>query len=111
MILESESVLLTTYHVLLKSRLLANARMGKNVGERLWDGLRGSIAIEYVLAADLEGAWGTGRAFPDETFSLVNRTCFAVTERRGLHHASSFDDDFAIFRAGASRDRAFEIDR
>ena len=110
-ILESESALLTTDHVLVETWHLANARLGADVAERLWGGLRGSIAIECVLAADLEAAWGIGRAFPDQTFSVVDRTCFAVMERLGLHRAASFDDDFAIFRFGASRDRAFEIVR
>jgi predicted nucleic acid-binding protein len=62
-----------------------------------------------VLAADLDAAWAVGEAFPDQDFSIVDRTSFAVMERLGLVRAASFDDHFAIYRFGRNRDRAFEI--
>ena len=74
------------------------------------DGLRsGAAAIEPVTAADLESAWGIGRAFPDQDFSLVDRTSFAVMQRLGVHRAAAFDDHFAVFRFGPGRRRAFEV--
>jgi len=30
-------------------------------------------------------------------------------ERLGLDRAATFDDDFAVYRYGARRDRAFEV--
>ena len=32
-------------------------------------------------------------------------------ERLGLTRAASFDDDFAVYRYGRSRDKAFEVVR
>jgi hypothetical protein len=64
-----------------------------------------------VISADLEAAWSIGLAFPDQDFSLVDRTSFAVMQRLGLTKAASFDEDFAVFRYGRTRDKAFEIIR
>ena len=50
-------------------------------------------------------------SFPDQAFSIVDRTSFAVMLRLGVHRVASFDKDFAIFRFGARRDRSFEIVR
>ena len=62
-----------------------------------------------MLPADLDAAWAIGRAFSDQTFSIVDRTSFAVMERQRITRAASFDDDFAIYRYGRKRDQAFEI--
>ena len=75
-------------------------------------GPRGSVAcIEPVGRADLEAARATGLAFPDEDFSLVDRTSFAVMERLGLERAAAFAADFAVYRYGSNRHRAFEVVR
>lgn len=58
---------------------------------------------------DLESAWAMGEAFADKDFSIVDRTSFAIMLRLGVHRAISLDDDFAIFRFGPRRDRAFEV--
>ena len=42
-------------------------------------------------------------------FSIVDRTSFAVIERLGLTCVASFDDDFAIYRYGRRRDKAFDV--
>jgi predicted nucleic acid-binding protein len=57
----------------------------------------------------MEAAWATGEAFDDQSFSIVDRTSFAVMERMGITKVASFDDDFAVYRFGRNRDRAFEI--
>jgi len=41
----------------------------------------------------------------------VDRTSFAVMERLGVHRAASFDDDFAVYRFGPRRSKAFEVVR
>jgi predicted nucleic acid-binding protein len=110
-VLSSGEPLVTTDHVLVETWILTNARHGSAIADRVWDGVRRSTPIEFVLAADLETAWQIGHAFADQSFSIVDRTSFAVMERLGLHRAASFDDDFAIYRFGTSRDRAFEIVR
>ena len=50
-----------------------------------------------------------GELFTDQRFSIVDRTSFAVMERLGLTRVASFDQDFAIYRYGRKRDRAFEV--
>ena len=59
----------------------------------------------------MEAAWAIGEAFPDQDFSLVDRTSFAVMERLGITQVASFDSDFAIYRYGRNRDRSFEVIR
>ena len=54
-------------------------------------------------------AWVMGEDFPDQDFSLVDRTSFAVMERLGLERAASFDEDFAVYRWGPGRRRAFDV--
>jgi len=67
--------------------------------------------LESVTLADLEAAWTIGRDFPDQDFSLVDRTSFAMMLRLDVRTVASFDDDFAVCRCGRGRDRAFEVIR
>jgi uncharacterized protein len=102
--------LLTTDHVLVESWLLMQRQIHRRAAEGYWEGIRAGVAdVEKVSAADLEVAWAIGSAFPDQEFSIVDRTSFAVMERLGLTRAASFDSDFAVYRYGRNRDRAFEI--
>jgi predicted nucleic acid-binding protein len=106
----SEERLVTTDHVLVETWGLLQRRMGTVVAERFWEGLRlGHVHIEHVKPVDLENAWATGEVFADQEFSIVDRTSFAVMQRLGVHRVITFDDDFAIFRFGRKRDRAFEV--
>jgi uncharacterized protein len=100
----------TTDHVMVETWLLLNSRYHHQAAERFWDRIRrGAVQIEFVTAVDLEKAWAIGEAFSDQTFSIVDRTSFVVMERLGITRAASFDDDFAIYRYGRNRDRAFEV--
>jgi predicted nucleic acid-binding protein len=102
----------TTDHVLIETWLLLNSRYRREVAERFWDQLqRSNVHIELVTAADLQAAWAIGLAFPDQAFSIVDRTSFAVMERLSIVQAASFDNDFAIYRYGRRREQAFEIIR
>jgi predicted nucleic acid-binding protein len=99
-----------TDHVLIETWTLLNARVHRQAAERFWMGVRrGAAQVERVLAGDLDAAWAIGEAFPDQDFSIVDRTSFAVMERLGLARAASFDNHFAVYRFGHNRDRAFEI--
>ena len=101
---------LTTDHVLVETWVLLNARLHRHAAEEFWRAIRAGIAqVEKVTTADLDGAWAIGEAFPDQAFSIVDRTSFAVMERLGISRVASFDDDFAIYRYGRNRDRAFEV--
>jgi predicted nucleic acid-binding protein len=111
-ILQSTSEPVTTDHVLVETWLLLNSRYRREVAELFWERIRrGAVRIEIVTAADLEAAWAIGTAFRDQSFSVVDRTSFAVMERLGITRAASFDSDFAIYRYGRNRARAFEIVR
>ena len=102
--------LVTTDHVLVESWLLIRHRLGRPAAESFWSAIRGgAAALEPVGIGDLEVAWSIGESFPDQDFSLVDRTSFAVMERLGLRRVASFDADFAIFRFGRGRREAFEI--
>jgi predicted nucleic acid-binding protein len=104
--------LVTTDHVLVETWALLRHRLSREAAERFWSGLRAGVAaIESVTRADLEVAWAIGEAFADQDFSIVDRTSFAVMERLGVHRVTTFDDDFAVYRFGRERRRAFEVVR
>lgn len=111
-ILASGEDLMTSDHVLIESWRLIQRRLGHRAADAFWAGIRaGSLGLEIVGPADLEAAWSIGVAFPDQAFSIVDRTSFAVMLRLGIHRAASLDKDFAVFRFGPRRERAFEIVR
>jgi predicted nucleic acid-binding protein len=80
-----------------------------DAAEDYWRNARSRVTIEPVGLADLEAAWAIGERFPDQGFSIVDRTCFAVMERLGIFRAAAFDHHFAVYRFGPRRDRAFEL--
>ena len=105
----SES-LITTDHVLLETWGLLRYRGRRDVANQFWDLLRGGLAtIEPVNLADLETAWQIRTAYPDQDFSIVDCTSFAVMRRLGIERAASFDQHFAIYRFGPERRRALTI--
>jgi len=109
-VLSREERLVTSDHVLVETWTLLRHRLGREPAERFWMGLRSGVAIiEPVGPADLEAAWTIGEAFPDQDFSLADRTSFAVMQRLGVHRVATFDDDFAVYRFGPNRTRAFEV--
>lgn len=109
-ILMQETDRVTTDHVIVETWLLLSSRYHRAAAEHFWRNIRRGVArVEIASAADLERAWEIGEAFPDQSFSIVDRTSFAVMERLGITKAASFDDDFAIYRYGRSRDRAFGV--
>ena len=111
-ILSAGEPLVTTDHVLIETWTLIRYRLGRRAAERFWDGLPSGIAtVETVGAADLEAAWEIGTSYRDQDFSIVDRTSFSVMRRLGIERAASLDDDFAIFRFGPNRRRAFEVVR
>jgi predicted nucleic acid-binding protein len=110
--LTAQDALVTSDHVLVETWALLRHRLGRMAAERFWAGVRaGAATVELVGAADLEAAWAIGESFPDQDFSIVDRTSFAVMKRLAVHRAVTLDDDFAVFRFGPRRDRAFEVVR
>jgi predicted nucleic acid-binding protein len=102
----------TSEHVVVETWLLLNSRTGRRVAERFWESVRhGGVRVETPSASDWEAAWAIGATFPDQEFSIVDRTSFALMERLGITRAASFDAHFAIYRYGRERNKAFEIIR
>lgn len=111
-LLSAGEPLLTTDHVLVETWLLLRHRLGLSAADRFWDGLRQGVAtIEPVGAADLEAARAIRSSFPDQGFSIVDLTSFAVMRRLGLRRAAAFDRDFAIYRFGPRLDQALTVVR
>ncbi|CAN5222614.1 PIN domain-containing protein [soil metagenome] len=109
-VLSSGERLLTTDHVLVETWWLLRSRLGRDPAELFWAGLSpAGVEIEMVVVADLDVALAVGTAFPDQDFSIVDRTSFAVMQRLRLERVVSYDADFAIFRYGAARRRAFTV--
>jgi predicted nucleic acid-binding protein len=111
-ILAGGDQLVSTDHVLVECWRLIDHRGGRSAAERFWRGLREEqVPIEPVLRGDLDNAWRIGEQFPDQDFSIVDRTSFAVMERLGISRVASFDAHFAIYRFGPQRGRAFDVQR
>lgn len=102
--------LVTSDHVLVESWRLIHHYISARAAETFWDGLRAGVAsIELTTRADLEAAWAIGRRFPDQDFSLVDRTSFSLMRRLGISKVITFDNDFAVFRYGRDLRAAFEV--
>jgi predicted nucleic acid-binding protein len=109
-ILAANEALVTTDAVVIETWLLLARRFHHAAADRFWGRLRRStVSIEPVLATDYEVAWQIGVAFPDQKFSIVDRTSFVVMQRLELSRVATFDEDFAIYRYGHNRERAFEV--
>lgn len=109
-LLRGGELLVTTDVVIAETWLLLYRRFHYSAAEGFWGGIRsGGAEVERVSAADYDAAWRTGLEFADQTFSIVDRTSFAVMERLRLSRVASFDRDFAIYRFGRDRSRAFEV--
>jgi predicted nucleic acid-binding protein len=109
-LLAGRSDFVTSDHVLVESWLIMQRQIHRAAAETFWRGIRGGLAqVEKVNASDMDAAWAIGEDFADQTFSIVDRTSIAVMERLGITRVASFDSDFAVYRYGRNRERAFEI--
>lgn len=109
-LLATDEPLVTSDHVLVETWRLIHHFISAYAAERFWDGLRRGVAsIEQTTVADLEAAWAMGERLPDQDFSLVDRTSFSIMQRLGISRVITFDSDFAVFRYGRGRRRAFDV--
>ena len=100
----------TTDHAVVEAWHLINNRSGRFRAMQFWFGLREApLFVEFTTHADLERAEAIARSWPDQDFDLVDCTSFAVMERVGCNRAATFDRDFAVYRYGVDRTKAFEI--
>ena len=109
-LLASHAPLATSYLVIVETWLLINSRIGFATAEQFLRGVgSGSCDIVPVTSDVWLQALAIADLFSDQTFSLIDRTSFAVMERTGITQAISFDNDFVIYRYGQDRMRAFEV--
>jgi len=100
----------TTDHVLVEAWAVVNSRRSHHHANQLWFGLRHTaLRVEIVGVQDLERGQWIAESWPDHEFDIVDCTSFAVLERVGCTRVATFDRDFAVYRFGPDRKRAFEI--
>ena len=111
-LLATHAPLVTSHLVIVETWLLTNSRIDFATAERFLKGVGGgSCKIVQISEDDWRQSSTIHDGFPDQTFSIVDRTSFVVMERLGITQAVSFDDDFFIYRYGQNRARAFEVIR
>ena len=102
--------LLTSDHILVETWHLTAKRLGQGTAEVLVNAIReGRSRVELATLADLEVAAKIHEEFPDQGFSIVDRTSWSVMQRLGVHEALAFDRDYSIFRFGRDRRNSFTV--
>ena len=69
----------------------------------------GVVRVLGVSSEDFGRARVIAREWPDQDFSIVDCTSFAVLERTGIREAFTFDLHFRLYRFGPGKRRAFTI--
>ena len=88
--------------------MLLSAHLGRAAALTFWATLRDTrTPIVTLDVVDLEAAWHIVHAFPDQTFSFVDCTTFALMQRLGVDEAFAFDAHFLVYRYGPMRQHAF----
>ncbi len=107
---EHAGSLVTSDLVLAELWNLVNARIGHGIANRVVAAVVGGIArVECTTGADLEAAEAVAAAFDDQSFSLTDRTSWALMERLAIMEALALDADFRIYRYGPQRRQAFAV--
>lgn len=107
---QHDSSLVTSDHVLTELWNLVNARVHHAAANLVVDAIQSARArIECTTEGDLAVASAIVPQFPDQGFSLTDRTSWALMERLGITEALSLDDDFRVYRYGPERRRAFRV--
>jgi predicted nucleic acid-binding protein len=109
---EPETRMITSDVVIAELWRLASKRRDAHAAEELVAALlTDGPEIVSVTHGDLLRAIEIGEEFPDQGFSLTDRTSFAVMHRLGLYRVATLDHHFAVYRFGPARRKAFEIAR
>jgi uncharacterized protein len=102
--------LVTSTFVLVETWLLLQSRMNFSVAEGFAELVgSGAARLEHTTMQDVQNAWEIAKIVRDQSFSLVDRTSFAMMERMEMSKVIPFDDDFIIYRFGLDRRHAFEV--
>lgn len=101
-----EDVFLTTDLVVAETWSLVASHLGRPAALTFWRRLR-DVGVPVLTAEepDLEAAWHIAQTFPDQPFSFVDCTTFAIMERQGILGAFAFDKHFLAYRFGPGRRR------
>lgn len=107
---EHAGELVTSDLVLAELWNLINARADHHTASRVVETIGAGIArVECAISADLRAAAAARATFPDQAFSLTDRTSWALMERLGITDALALDTDFRIYRYGPERRQAFIV--
>ena len=110
LITEHAGRLVTSDLVLAELWNLVNARIGHGIANRVVAAVVGGVArVECTTGADLEAAEAVAAVFDDQSFSLTDRTSWALMERLAITDALALDADFRIYRYGPQRRQAFAV--
>jgi len=100
--------LVTTDLILAETWTLLNSHLGRYSAVTFWETLRETrTPILTIDPVDLEAAWRIIQDFPDQTFSFVDCTNFALMERLGINEAFAFDAHFLTYRYGPKKQHVF----
>lgn len=102
--------LVTSDYVFVESWCLIRARLGRGAAMQFWDAMQSDVVKTHgVSSRDLSRARAIASSWPDQDFSLIDCTSFALMERLGLDEALAFDQHFRVYRYGSRRERAFRV--
>jgi predicted nucleic acid-binding protein len=102
--------LVTTDAIVIETWLLLNARRGRSPAMRFWDSLEsGVVRVLGVAGVDFAAGRRIAREWPDQSFSLVDCTTFALMERTRTAEALAFDEHFRVYRFGPGRRARFSV--
>jgi predicted nucleic acid-binding protein len=99
--------LVTTDHVFVETWFLIGAHLHRKAAMRFWKAIEGGVV--QLLGVTSQDLWRGRRIavdWPDQDFSVVDCTSFAVIERLGIEYALAFDRHFRTIRLGARRTRS-----
>ena len=100
----------TSDHVIIETWYLLRSRLGRRAAMAFWDGFDGGvITVVGVTAGDFRRGREIAQEWPDQAFSIVDCTSFALVERLDIRRAFAFDKHFGIMRFGWRRHRALEL--
>ena len=107
---ERAGTLVTSDLVLAELWNLVTARTNHSVANRTVAAIASGVArIESTTAADFEAAQAMLAHYPDQAFSLTDRTSWALMERLAITQALAFYADFRIHRYGPHKTQAFTV--
>ena len=102
--------LVTSDHVLVETWFLISSHLHRVAAMQFWQAMQtGIVTLLGVTAHDLWRGRAIAVDWPDQDFSIVDCTSFALIERLNIEQAFAFDGHFRTIRFGAAKKRALRI--